>query len=69
MMPLELRIKQAVTATHTQVLGLGGNLSEELDEVWQVISEEFGSNDEVLAGVVGLKLRAQQLGFALYPKC
>lgn len=52
----------------TCVLGLLGNLSEELDKVGQVIAEELGSNNQVLAGVVGLESRAQELRLALYPQ-
>ena len=52
----------------TCVLGLLGNLSEELDKVWQVIAKELGSNNQVLAGVVGFESRAQELRLALYPQ-
>ena len=50
----------------TCVLGLLGDLSEELDKVRQVIAEELGTNDQVLAGVVRLDSRAQKLRLALY---
>ena len=52
----------------TCVLGLLGDLSEQLDEVGQVVAEELGSNDQVLAGVVCLESRAQKLRLALYPQ-
>jgi hypothetical protein len=50
----------------TCVLGLLGDLREELDKVGQVIAEELGSNDQVLARVVGVESRAQKLRLALY---
>jgi hypothetical protein len=52
----------------TCVLGLLSDLREELDKVGQVIAEELGSNDQVLARVVGVKSRAQKLRLALYPQ-
>ena len=48
----------------TLVLGLAGDLAEELDEVGQVIAEELGLEDEVLARVVGGQGSSQKLGFA-----
>jgi hypothetical protein len=48
----------------TLVLGGAGDLAEQLDEVGQVIAEELGLEDEVLAGVVGVEAGAQELGFA-----
>lgn len=44
---------------HTGKLGLGRDLGEQLGVVGQVIAEELGSEDEVLAGVVGQKLSAK----------
>lgn len=55
-------------ALRTCVLGLLSDLCEELDKVGQVIAEELGTNDQVLAGVGGLKSRAQELRLALYPQ-
>lgn len=52
----------------TCVLGLLSDLSEELNKVGQVIAEELGTNDQVLARVEGLKSRAQKLRLALYPQ-
>ena len=52
----------------TSVLGLRRDLRKKLDEVGQVIAEEFGTNDQVLARVVGLESRAQELRLALYPQ-
>jgi hypothetical protein len=37
----------------TLVLGVFGDFSEQLYEVGKVIAEEFGANDEILAGVEG----------------
>jgi hypothetical protein len=48
----------------TLVSGLAGHLAEELDEVGQVIAEELGLEDQVLARVVGRQSSSQQLGFA-----
>jgi hypothetical protein len=48
----------------TLVLGLAGDLAEEFDEVGQVIAEELGLEDEVLARVVGGQGSSQELGFA-----
>jgi len=48
----------------TLVLGLAGNLAEELDKVGQVVAEELGLEDEVLARVVGGQGSSQELGFA-----
>jgi hypothetical protein len=48
----------------TLVLGLAGDLAEQLDEVGQVITEELGLEDQVLARVVRGQGRAQELGFA-----
>lgn len=42
-------------------------LGEELEEVRQVVAEELGSNDEVLAGVVVVQLSAEEFRLALYP--
>lgn len=52
-------------ASLTSVLGVGDNLAEELSEVWKVVAEELGLNDESLAGVVGKQLAAEQLGLSL----
>ena len=49
---------------HTGKLGLGRSLGQELDVVGQVIAEELGSKDKVLAGVVRQKLSTKQLGLA-----
>ena len=49
---------------HTKVLGRGGNLAEELDKVGQVIAEELGLEDQVLAAVEGGELSSQELGLA-----
>lgn len=49
---------------HTGKLGLGRDLGKQLGEVGQVIAEELGSEDEVLARVVGQELSAEQFGFA-----
>lgn len=46
---------------HTQVLGRGGNLAEELDVVGEVIAEELGLEDQVLATVEGGELSSQEL--------
>jgi hypothetical protein len=40
------------TCLHTFELGGGSYLAEELDKVREVIAEELGLEDEVLAGVV-----------------
>lgn len=48
----------------TEVLGRAGNLAEELNKVGQVIAEELGLEDQVLAVVVSVQLGAQELGFA-----
>lgn len=48
----------------TGVLGLGDDLGEELDKVGQVIPQELGREDEVLARVKGQKLSAEKFGFA-----
>lgn len=50
---------------HTQVLGPGCDLGQELDEVGQVVSEELGADDEVFARVGGLELGAEQLRLSL----
>lgn len=49
---------------HTGKPGLGRGLGEQLDEVGQVVAEELGSEDEVLARVVGEQLSAKQFGLA-----
>lgn len=49
---------------HTGVLGLRDNLSQQLGEVRQVLTQEAGLQHKSLTGVVGLQLTAQQLGFA-----
>jgi hypothetical protein len=49
---------------HTLVLGGAGDLAEQLDEVGQVIAEELGLKDEVLARVVGVEAGAQELRLA-----
>ena len=48
------------------VLGHCRYFCEQLNEVRQVVTEEFGAYDKVLAGVVGLQVCAEELGFALY---
>lgn len=48
----------------TQVLCLAGDLAEQLDKVGQVIAEELGFEDQVLAGVVAVQCSSQELGFA-----
>lgn len=48
----------------TQVLGGAGDLAEQLDKVGQVVAQELGLEDEVLAGVVGAQGGAQQLRLA-----
>lgn len=53
----------------TEVLGLAGNLAEELDEVGQVIAEELCLEDEVLARVVGVEASSEKLGFADNAEC
>jgi hypothetical protein len=52
----------------TSVLGLRRDLCKKLDKVGQVIAEELGTNNQVLARVVGLESRAQELRLALYPQ-
>jgi hypothetical protein len=49
---------------HTLVLGLAGDLAEQLDKVRQVVAEELGLEDHVLARVPCIEARAQQLGLA-----
>ena len=53
---------------YTLIFGHGGDLCEQLDEVWEVVSKEFGAHNHILAGVVGLQSRAEKFGFALYPQ-
>lgn len=53
---------------HTQVLGLRGNLVEDFHEVWQIVTEKLGTNDNVLAGVVREEGSAEKLGFTLETK-
>jgi hypothetical protein len=53
----------------TLVLRLAGHFAEELDEVGQVVAEEFGFEHQVLAGVPGIEASSQQLGFADYAQC
>jgi hypothetical protein len=48
----------------TLVLGLAGDLGEQLDEVGQVVAEELGLEDDVLARVVRVQGRAQELRLA-----
>ena len=48
----------------TLVLGLAGDLAEQLDEVGRVIAEELGLEDEVLARVVGGQDSSQKLRLA-----
>ena len=48
----------------TSVLGLRRDLRKELDEVGQVIAEELGLEDEVLARVVGGQDSSQKLRLA-----
>ena len=48
----------------TVELGLSNNLAEELSEVWQVLAQEAGFEDNGLAGVVGSQLAAEEFGFA-----
>lgn len=52
-------------ASLTSVLGVGDNLAEKLGEVWQVVAEELGLNDEGLAGVVGKQLASEELRLSL----
>lgn len=52
-------------ASLTSVLGVGDNFAEELGEIWQVVAEELGLNDEGLAGVVGKQLASEELGLSL----
>jgi hypothetical protein len=52
-----------VASGRTLVLGLAGDLGEQLDEVGQVVAEELGLKDQVLARVVRVEGRAQELGF------
>ena len=47
----------------TLVLGLAGDLAEQLDEVGQVVAEELSLEDEVLARVVSRQGSSQKLGF------
>ena len=56
--------RESAAEQHTQILGGGGNLAEELDEVGQVVAQELGLEDQVLAGVERGELGAQELGFA-----
>lgn len=53
----------------TCVFGLRGNLCEKLNKVRQVVPEELGADDEIFASVVGVKLRAEELGFSLDAEC
>ena len=48
----------------TLVLGRGSDLAEELDVVGQVIAQELGLENEVLAGVVGGEVGSEELRFA-----
>jgi hypothetical protein len=51
------------------VLGLADDLAEQLDKVGQVIAEELGLEDKVLARVVGIQGSSQKLGFADNAQC
>jgi len=53
----------------TKVLSIRSDLVQGLDEVWEVIAEEFRSNDNALAGVVGEKCRTEKFGLALKTEC
>ncbi len=52
----------------TPVAGLGSNLRKKLDKVRQIVAEEFGACDQVLAGVGGNQGSTKQLRLALYPQ-
>lgn len=56
--------RRFVLCWRTQVLGLAGDLAEELDEVGQVIAQELGLEHEVLARVVGRQGSSQKLRLA-----
>jgi hypothetical protein len=53
----------------TLVLSLAGDLGEQLDEVGQVIAEELGLEDQVLARVVCVQNSSEELGFADNAQC
>ena len=53
---------------HTLITGPSSNLCEQFNEVWKVVSQEFGANNHVLAGMVGLQSRAEKFGLTLYPE-
>lgn len=53
----------------TLVLGGAGNLAEQLDEVGQVVAEELGLEDEVLAGVVCVQASSEKLCLADNTQC
>ena len=48
----------------TLILCAAGNLAEQLDKIGQVVAEELGLENEVLARVVGIEGSSQELGFA-----
>lgn len=58
----------ATCVLRTLVVCLGSDITEQFEEVWQIIAEEFGANNQVLSSSVGLKSRAEELRLALYPK-
>lgn len=53
----------------TSILGLGYNFPKELGEVWQILSEELGLEDQGLSRVVCDQLTPQKLGFSCNSQC
>ena len=56
------------TSKHTLIVGHCSDLRQQLNEVRQIISQEFRSNNNSLAGMVGHQGRAEELGLTLYPE-
>ncbi len=60
-----MRSYKSDMASLTGVLGVRDNLAEQLGEVWEVVAEELGLDDEGLAGVVGEQLTSEELRLSL----
>lgn len=61
---LSMASRAAGGRAHTLVLGRAGHLGEQLDKVGQVVAQELGLEDEVLARVPCVEGSSEKLGFA-----
>lgn len=63
-----MRITQ-LSCQRTRELGGRSDFAQKLDKVREIIAEELGFEDEVLAGVVGIQFSAEKLGFPDNAQC